>query len=290
MSSKDWKTVGIIGGTGFYDIPGISWEDEVQLETPFGKPSDSYRIGNYNNLQILFLPRHGRSHSLLPSEINYRANIYGMKSLGAEWIISTSAVGSFREDLPPQHMVVVDQFVDRTKDGGRHTFFGNGVVAHIGFSHPVCGELSELLYSGGSQITDSIQMGGSYLNIEGPAFSSRAESNLYKSWGMDVIGMTGLAEAKLAREAELCFSTLAIVTDYDSWHEELEVVSTSAVIENFQKAVAQARNVVANALDNFSLSRQCGCRDALEDALLTDIGSLDESVREQFGILLEKYR
>lgn len=290
MSGDAERTVGIIGGTGFYDIPGIHWEDEVARETPFGAPSDTYRIGYRGDLRLIFLPRHGREHSLLPSEINYRANIYGMKALGAEWLLSTSAVGSFREDIPPRHMVVVDQFVDRTKDGVRHTFFGNGVIAHIGFSHPVCAELSEHLIARGSEVTTNLHPGGTYLNIEGPAFSTRAESSLYKSWGMDVIGMTGMAEAKLAREAELCFATLAIVTDFDSWHEDLEVVSTSSVLENFQKAVANAREVVAAALDDFTLPRECECGSALQDALLTDVEKMAQERQNAFGILLEKYR
>ncbi|MBS1272234.1 MAG: S-methyl-5'-thioadenosine phosphorylase [Candidatus Marinimicrobia bacterium] len=283
------KSIGIIGGTGFYDIPGIEWTDERVIETPFGNPSDAYRIGTLDELEIVFLPRHGRHHSILPSEINSRANIYGMKSLGVEWLLTTSAVGSFREDLPPQDIVIVDQFVDRTKDGNRQTFFGNGVIAHIGFSHPICNELSSLVYEAGKEVTDKIHMGGTYLNIEGPAFSTRAESVLYKSWGMDVIGMTNIVEAKLAREAEICFSTLAIVTDYDSWHEELDVVSTTSVIENFNKAVVTARKVVESTLRKFQLERNCACKDALSDAFLTDVSTLPREKLNEFGVLLEKY-
>lgn len=283
------KTVGIIGGTGFYDIPGIEWEDEVSVSTPFGQPSDSYRVGSIHDLQVVFLPRHGRDHSILPSEINSRANIYGLKSLDVEWLITTSAVGSFREELAPQDMVIIDQFVDRTKDGQRHSFFGNGIIAHIGFAHPICPELSSYLYQEGSGITSKIHKGGTYLNMEGPAFSTKAESLLYKSWGMDVIGMTSLAEAKLAREAEICFSAIAIVTDYDAWHDDIEAVSTQAVIENFNKAVGTARSLVASALDNFTLSRECDCGRALENALFTDLTQLNEKTKDRFGALLEKY-
>jgi len=283
------KTVGIIGGTGFYDIPGIEWEEEVSVSTPFGQPSDSYRVGNIHDLKVVFLPRHGRDHSILPSEINSKANIYGLKSLDVEWLITTSAVGSFREELAPQDMVIIDQFVDRTKDGRRHSFFGNGIIAHIGFAHPICPELSSYLYKEGSEITSKIHQGGTYLNMEGPAFSTKAESQLYKSWGMDVIGMTSLAEAKLAREAEICFSAIAIVTDYDAWHDDIEAVSTQAVIENFNKAVGTARNLVANALEKLTLPRECDCGQALENALFTDLTQLDEKTKDRFGTLLEKY-
>jgi len=287
--APEHRIVGIIGGTGFYDLPGIEWEKEQEVETPFGQPSDQFRIGYTNGLKVVFLPRHGHNHSKMPSEINYRANIYGMKSLGVEWLITTSAVGSFREKLPPKDLVLVDQFFDRTKNGERQTFFGNGLIAHIGFANPVCSELSEFLYENRGESGDRIHKGGTYLNIEGPAFSTRAESVLYKSWGMDVIGMTGLIEAKLAREAELCFSTIAIVTDFDSWHTELEAVSTTAVLDNFQQAVGDARELVSNALQNFSLTRQCDCQHALKDALLTDVSHLDQEARMRMGILLEKY-
>lgn len=283
------RTVGIIGGTGFYDIPGIEWEEEVAVSTPFGLPSDSYRVGTIHDLQVVFLPRHGRDHSILPSEINSKANIYGLKSLGAEWLITTSAVGSFREELAPQDIVIIDQFVDRTKDGQRHSFFGNGIIAHIGFAHPICPELSSYLYKEGSEVTSKIHQGGTYLNMEGPAFSTKAESQLYKSWGMDVIGMTSLAEAKLAREAEICFSAIAIVTDYDAWHDDIEAVSTQSVIENFNKAVGTARRLVANVLEKFALPRECDCGHALENALFTDLTQLDEKTKDRFGALLEKY-
>jgi len=288
MAGKE-KIVGIIGGTGFYDLPGIEWQTEQEIETPFGQPSDQFRIGYTDGLKVIFLPRHGRNHSVMPSEINYRANIYGMKSLGVEWLITTTAVGSFREELPPKDLVIVDQFFDRTKNGERQTFFGNGLVAHIGFGNPVCSKLSEFLYKSRGKLGDRLHKGGTYLNIEGPAFSTRAESILYKSWGMDVIGMTGIIEAKLAREAELCFATIAIVTDFDSWHADLEAVSTTAVLDNFQQAVGDARELVSNALQNFSLPRKCDCQHALKDALLTDVSHLDQEAKMRMGILLEKY-
>ncbi len=285
----DEQAVGIIGGTGFYDLPGINWETEKQIETPFGNPSDRFRIGYTHGLKVVFLPRHGRNHSVMPSEINHRANIYGMKSLGVEWLITTSAVGSFQEELPPKDLVLVDQYFDRTKNGKQHTFFGNGVIAHIGFANPVCHELSEYLYENRGELGNRLHKGGTYVNIEGPAFSTRAESILYKKWGMDVIGMTGLIEAKLAREAEICFSTIAIVTDFDSWHEDLEAVSTAAVLENFQQAVGDARTLVSNALQNFPLERTCQCQHALKDALITDLSQLDQDAKLRMGIFLEKY-
>jgi len=287
--AKQNKIVGIIGGTGFYDIPGIEWDTDKTIETPYGEPSDSYRIGSIGNLTVVFLPRHGREHSILPSEINHPANIYGMKKLGAEWLITTSAVGSFREELPPQDIVIVDQFVDRTKGGARQTFFGHGVIAHISFGDPVCRELSGYLYTVAQSITNRVHLGGTYVNMHGPAFSTRAESKLYKSWGMDVIGMTSLAEAKLAREAEMCFANLAIVTDYDSWHDEREAVSTTAILENFNQAVDTTRNIVSKSLESFQLSRTCECRHALKNALFTDVRQLDEPTRDRFGVILEKY-
>ncbi len=288
MTQPD-RIVGIIGGTGFYDIPGIEWETEKQIDTPFGQPSDTYKIGRLGNMTIIFLPRHGSEHSILPSEINHPANIYGMKSLGVEWLMTTSAVGSFREELSPRDIVVVDQFVDRTKHGDRHTFFGNGVIAHIGFAHPVCEELAGHLYASGKEVTDTIHPSGTYLNMQGPAFSTSAESKLYKSWGMDVIGMTSLAEAKLAREAEMCFATLAIVTDYDSWHEQFDAVSTAAIIDSFNKAVGTAQKIVAKSLEKFNLQRSCDCKGALKDALLTDVRTLEKSQRERLGVILQKY-
>ena len=283
------KTVGIIGGTGFYELPGIDWKEEQAVDTPFGTPSDQYIIGDLGDLTVLFLPRHGRNHSILPSEINYRANIYGMKALGAEWLITTSAVGSFREDLPPRDLVLVDQYIDRTKNGERQTFFGSGVIAHIGFADPVCPELRRFISGHSDGLEGHLHQGGTYVNIEGPAFSTRAESILYKSWGMDVVGMTGIPEAKLAREAELCFASIAIVTDYDSWHDELEAVSTSAVLENFQHAVGDARGLVSDCLHNFNLNRECECGDALKNALMTDVTNLDQEAQLRFGVILEKY-
>lgn len=283
------KTVGIIGGTGFYELPDIDWQDEQEVKTPFGEPSDRYLIGHLNDLTVIFLPRHGSNHHLLPSEINFRANIYGMKALGVEYLITTSAVGSFREELPPKDLMLVDQYFDRTKSGERQSFFGNGVIAHVGFANPVCLELTAQIYANRDGLEGQLHKGGTYLNIEGPAFSTRAESILYKSWGMDVIGMTGLAEAKLAREAELCFASIAIVTDFDSWHEDLEAVSTSAVLENFQHAVSDARTLVANTLKNFNPGQRCSCNTALQDALITDVANLDNEAKLRMGVLLEKY-
>jgi len=281
--------IGIIGGTGFYDIPGIEWKEEKRIETPFGKPSDVYKIGRFQNLTIVFMHRHGSNHSILPSEINHPANIYGMKTLGVEWLITTSAVGSFKKEIAPRDLVVVDQFVDRTKNGEKHTFFGNGVVAHISVADPVCPELAKHLYQSGKEVVKNIHPAGTYVNIQGPAFSTRAESRLYKSWNMDVVGMTGLAEAKLAREAEICFSTLAIVTDYDSWHDELEVVSTANILDTFNKAVDDARMVLARTLEQFDLHRSCGCKIALKDALFTDVENLNREQKERLAVILSQY-
>ncbi len=261
--------VGIIGGSGLYGMEELTVREERSIETPFGDPSDAYVLGDLAGVPVAFLPRHGRGHRLLPSELNFRANIYGFKTLGVERIVSLSAVGSMKIEYEPTHIVVPDQFIDRT----RHrpdTFFGDGLVAHVGFGDPVCAAMRPLLAQAGRAAGATIHEGGTYICMEGPQFSTRAESNTYRSWGVDVIGMTNLQEAKLAREAEICYATLALVTDYDCWHEEEEDVSTLSVLEVLHQNVEMAQKVVAGAVKSLPEQRDtCGCGMALEGAIMT---------------------
>ena len=239
------KTViGILGGSGLYEIQGLKNIRSKKISTPFGAPSDAYTLGTLNGVTLVFLPRHGKGHRLNPSEINYRANIYGMKKLGVERIISVTACGSLKEELKPLDFVVVDQFVDRTNQARIMTFFEEGVVAHIVFAEPICKGLGRLIYEAGISLKLTMHPRGTYLNMEGPAFSTLAESNLYRSWGMDVIGMTNMPEAKLAREAEICYATLAAVTDYDCWHPQAESVTIDMVIQNLLKNAENAKKII----------------------------------------------
>src|SRR5512141_2310634 len=224
------QIIGVIGGSGLYEMEGMTDIAHVTVNTPFGNPSDEYVTGTLEGVRMVFLPRHGKGHRLLPSEVNYRANIYGMKSLGVQRIISVSAVGSMKEEIVPGHIVIPDQFIDRTKGIRKDTFFGNGIVGHVQFADPVCADLSAVLFEAAREAGATVHRGGAYVCMEGPAFSTRAESHLYRSWGGDVIGMTNLQEAKLAREAEICYATLAMATDYDCWHLEEEAVTVEAVI------------------------------------------------------------
>ncbi|MDX2480026.1 MAG: S-methyl-5'-thioadenosine phosphorylase, partial [Desulfuromusa sp.] len=232
--------IGVIGGSGLYEMEGLTDVREVTLETPFGAPSDAYMTGVLDDAQMVFLPRHGRGHRLLPSEVNYRANIYGMKTLGVEHIISVSAVGSMKEEIIPGHIVVPDQFFDRTQGIRASTFFGNGVVGHVQFADPVCADLSAILVESARKVGATVHQGGTYVCIEGPNFSTRAESKIYRSWGVDIIGMTNLPESRLAREAEICYGTVALATDYDCWHEGHDDVSVEAVIAIIQQNVMTA--------------------------------------------------
>ncbi len=262
--------IGIIGGSGLYALPGIEDGREVKLETPFGAPSDAYFVGRLEGRRVAFLARHGRGHRLLPSELNFRANLYGFKLLGVEQIISVSAVGSLKEELRPLDFVLPDQFIDRTR-GRISTFFGDGLVAHIGFAEPICARLRAALASACRSARVQVHDGGVYLCMEGPAFSTRAESRLYRSWGVDVIGMTNLQEAKLAREACLCFATVAMVTDFDCWHPGHAAVTIQEVLSNLQKNADNAARVIRAALAGLgSGPRGCGCARALEHALVTD--------------------
>lgn len=281
------KTIGVIGGSGLYDLPGLSGVKEVALETPFGAPSDAYITGELDGLRLVFLPRHGRGHRFLPTEVNYAANIHGLKQLGVEFVISVSAVGSLKEEIHPGHVVVPDQFIDRTSRR-RSTFFGNGVVGHISFGDPVCPVVRKLLVAAAQQHSPHVHDGGTYVVMEGPAFSTRAESNLHRSWGASVIGMTNLPEAKLAREAELCYATLALATDYDCWKEELAEVSVDAVVAVLRHNVALAREIVRSAVLSLRElpARTCACKDAARHAVMTAPEHIPAAARERLALII----
>ena len=280
--------IGIIGGSGLYSMPGFEAEEERRLDTPWGAPSDAYIAGTLAGKQVAFLARHGRGHKLAPSELNYRANIYGFKMLGVERIISLSAVGSLKQEHRPLDFVLPDQFFDRTM-GRVSTFFGTGLVAHISFADPVCSQLSGVVHQACDAAGVNAKRGGTYLCMEGPAFSTKAESNVYRSWGMDVIGMTNLQEAKLAREAEICYVTAAMVTDYDCWHPEHDAVTVSEIIENLTKNAANAAKVVQNAVAAMPDKRECKCGSALKHALITDPKAVPQATLDKLELLVGKY-
>ena len=261
--------IGVIGGSGLYSMPGFTGQREVTVETPFGAPSDNYIVGQLEGHEVAFLARHGRGHRISPSELNFRANIYGMKSLGVERIVSLSAVGSLKEEHKPLDFVIPDQFVDRTR-GRISTFFGEGLVAHVSFADPVCPQLAATVHAACSAAGVNVKMGGTYICMEGPMFSTKAESNLYRSWNMDVIGMTNLQEAKLAREAEICYVTVAMVTDYDCWHSEHDAVEVTDIIRVLTQNAANAGRVVAEAVRAMPAARECKCGSSLAHALITD--------------------
>lgn len=277
--------IGLLGGSGVYDLSAVEGIREERLETPFGEPSDAYLTGTLAGRAVAFLARHGRGHRLSPSEINYRANVFGFKLLGCDAIVSASAVGSLREAYAPRHAVVPDQFIDRT----RHrpdTFFGDGIVAHVSFADPVCPALAAVLEASAREAGLTTHRGGTYVCMEGPQFSTRAESHLYRAWGADVIGMTNLTEAKLAREAEICYATLALVTDYDCWREATEAVSVEAVIAVLNDNASAARRTLAAAVPRVDPARSCPCRVALRHAVITDRAVLSETARTRLGPLL----
>jgi 5'-methylthioadenosine phosphorylase len=280
--------IGIIGGSGLYSMPGFEAAEEVVIKTPFGEPSDNYVLGTLAGKQVAFLTRHGRGHRISPSELNFRANIYGMKSLGVERIISLSAVGSLKEEHRPLDFVIPDQFFDRTR-GRISTFFGEGLVAHISFADPICPQLAEVVATACTRAGVDTKKGGTYLCMEGPAFSTKAESNVYRSWGMDVIGMTNLQEAKLAREAEICYVTVAMVTDYDCWHPQHHAVTVNDIIANLVKNAQNACAVVANAVAAMPAGRTCKCGSALAHAILTDKTTVPAATRQKLGIFVDKY-
>jgi 5'-methylthioadenosine phosphorylase len=288
MSVGEGEAIGVIGGSGLYEIDGLEDVRRVELATPFGAPSDAYVTGRLGDVRLVFLPRHGRGHRLTPSEINYRANVWGLKKLGVTRIVSISAVGSMREDVAPGDLVVIDQFVDRT----RHrpdTFFGAGVVAHVMFADPVCARVRAALLRTGARIGLALRDGGTYLNMEGPQFSTRAESRLYRQWGVDVIGMTNLQEAKLAREAEICYATVAMATDYDCWHDTHADVSVDAILAVMAKNVGNARRLIAASAPALAPQGDCPCGTALASAILTDRASIGAEARERLGLLIGKY-
>ena len=280
--------IGIIGGSGLYSMPGFEAAQEVFIQTPFGDPSDNYVLGTLAGKRVAFLTRPGRGHRISPSELNFRANIYGMKSLGVERIISLSAVGSLKEEHCPLDFVIPDQFFDRTR-GRISTFFGDGLVAHISFADPICPQLADVVAGACASAGVNAKKGGTYLCMEGPAFSTKAESNVYRSWGMDVIGMTNLQEAKLAREAEICYVTVAMVTDYDCWHPQHDAVTVNDIIGNLVKNAENACAVVAAAVAAIPADRACKCGSALSHAILTDRAGAPPATRQKLGILIDKY-
>jgi 5'-methylthioadenosine phosphorylase len=280
--------IGIIGGSGMYDMAGIEGKRELRLTTPFGEPSDAYVTGVLEGRRVAFLSRHGRGHRLLPSEINFRANIFGFKKLGAERILALSAVGSLREDLKPMHMVIPDQFFDRTR-GRVSTFFGDGLAAHISFARPFCPTLQQILEKSCATAGASVYRGGTYLCMEGPAFSTLAESKTYRAWGMDVIGMTNLQEAKLAREAEICYVTLAMVTDYDCWHPQHDAVTVNQIYEYLQRNAEKAHQIVRLAVRQMPKERSCACGSALAHAIITDRKKVPAATRKKLALLVGKY-
>jgi 5'-methylthioadenosine phosphorylase len=280
--------VGLIGGSGVYDLSGISDLKEEKLETPFGSPSDSYFTGRLGDVPVVFFSRHGRGHRLAPHEINYRANICGLKMLGCDALLSASAVGSLKEQLAPRHAVVPDQFIDRTRRRAS-TYFGDGIVAHVSLAHPFCPSLSDSLEHSAKEAGLLVHRGGAYLCIEGPQFSTRAESELYRSWGADVIGMTNATEARLAREAEMCYASLALITDYDCWREETAAVSVEAILAILSENATAARRAMRGAVGRVDPKRTCACRDAMRYAVITDPKAIPPEARERLRPIAGRY-
>ncbi len=288
MARMAERTIGVIGGSGLYEMEGLTHLERVRLSTPFGEPSDEYVVGRLGDAKMVFLPRHGRGHRILPHEINFPANIHGMKQLGVEWILSVSAVGSMKEEIHPGDIVVPDQFIDRTKSRAS-TFFGNGVAGHVGFADPICNATAAHVFEAAKAAGARAHQGGTYVVIDGPMFSTRAESRVYRSWGVSVIGMTNLPEAKLAREAEICYSTIALSTDYDCWHETEEDVSVEAVMAIVRKNVDLARRIVQNAVERIPIERACGCVDAAKFAVMTAPEAIPPAARERLALIMGKH-
>ena len=281
-------TIGIIGGSGLYDMAELTDREERLVPTPFGDASGPYIVGSLRGKRVAFLARHGAGHRILPSELNFRANIYGFKRLGVERILSASAVGSLKEEYRPLDILVPDQFFDRTQ-GRVSTFFGRGIVAHVAFAHPVCGALSTVAADSAESVGATVHRGGTYVNMEGPQFSTLSESRLYRSWGMDVIGMTNLQEAKLAREAEMCYATLALVTDFDCWHPEHDAVTVDLIIANLMHNATTAQKTIAEAVSRLSGPRTCGCKDALATAIITRPEHVPEQTLRELEPIVGKY-
>ena len=280
--------IGVIGGSGLYEMDALTDREEVRVTTPFGDPSSPYIVGTLNDRRVAFLARHGQGHRLMPSELNFRANIFGFKTLGVDWIVSASAVGSLREEYRPLDIVIPDQFLDRTR-GRFSTFFGGGIVAHVGFAHPFCPVLSGVAFDAATGAGARVHRGGTYVCMEGPQFSTLAESRLYRSWGMDVIGMTNLQEAKLAREAEICYTTLALVTDYDCWHEGHDAVTVDMIIATLTENAVTAQQVVASAVARLPVDRECECATALGSAIITRPGLIPSDVKRDLAPIIGKY-
>lgn len=282
-------TVGVIGGSGLYQIDGIKGVEEVSVKTPFGDPSDVFITGTLENTPVVFLPRHGRGHRINPSEINYRANIYGMKTLGVEAIISVSACGSLRKKLKPMDFVVPDQFLDRTNQGRASTFFSGGIVAHVAFADPISPEIADIVYDSAKKLKLNVHKGGTYVNMEGPQFSTKAESNLYRSWDMDIIGMTNMTEAKLAREVEISYATLAAVTDYDCWHPSHDSVTVEMIIEYLNKNVVNAKNILKLAIPQVGKLKKFSAAEALKFAIITSRDLIPAKVKKDLKPIIGKY-
>lgn len=288
--------VGFIGGSGLYELESELMEvEKIKISTPFGEPSDEFVCGRMDNIDVVFLPRHGKGHLLLPGELNHRANIYAMKTLGVTHILSLSACGSLREDFKPRDIVIIDQYFDRTKRSADHTFFGKGIAGHIEFAHPVCPELSGVAYEASKEVISeensdvTVHNGGTYINMEGPAFSTKAESKVYRSWGMDIIGMTNLAEAKLSREAGICYSTLAMVTDYDCWYEDHDSVTIEMIIDNLNANTGNAKKIAQRVCEKADqLSRNCKCENANNFAVITDRSMISDKLKKDLEPIFGK--
>lgn len=280
--------IGIIGGSGLYEMEGLTDVKEVKIKTPFGDPSDKFILGILSGRRLAFLPRHGKGHRILPTEINFRANIYAMKKLGVERIISVSAVGSMREEIEPGHIMIPSQFYDHTKRR-ISTFFGDGIVAHVGMADPVCNGLAEQLYRSSISVGAKTHNGGIYLCMEGPQFSTRGESLIYRKWGVDVIGMTNVTEAKLAREAEICYATIALSTDYDCWHVSEDDVTVEAVIQIIKQNVDTAKRIIRDAILNIPKGRDCHCKDALANTIMTDPKLIPLKTKKRLELIIGKY-
>ena len=280
------RKIGVIGGSGLYKIEGIDVKEEIAVITPFGEPSDKLISGTLEGKDIVFLPRHGRNHTISPSEINYRANIYALKSLGVDVVLSVCACGSLREELKPLDFAIPTQFVDRTNQARKYTFFENGAVAHVSFAHPVCDFLAKTLHQVAKDMQINVHYGQTYLNMEGPQFSTLAESKLYRSWNMDIIGMTSIAEARLAREAQMCFVALAAVTDYDCWHPDHDSVTVEAVIEVLNKNIDNSKKIIKEFVKNLEQDRNCECSEALKYALLTKREHIPEDTKKKLNIII----
>jgi len=281
--------IGIIGGSGLYKLEELRGKRQITIKTPFGSPSDKFVVAQLNGKEVVFLPRHGRFHNVGPSRLNYRANIYAMKKLGVEWIISVTACGSLKKEIKPLDFVIPTQFVDRTNQARKNTFFDEDIVTHVAFVQPICEDLANCLKEAAKSTGVTVHYGGTYINMEGPQFSTMAESNLYRSWGMDIIGMTNMTEARLAREAEICYATLAAVTDYDCWYQSQESVSVDMILENLRKNVNNSKEIIKKVIDLIPQERTCPCKDALRYAIVTDRKAISKETKKKLNLIAGKY-